>query len=119
VHVAETREKAWDECEAALHFWIGFYRRRGFEMPQPPVGELRKTPGAGIFGQPFAVGTPDEVVEALSVHKGVDLDEMVLQFNHAGMPPEPVANSMRLFASEVMQELRTWGRAPSELQRSL
>jgi alkanesulfonate monooxygenase SsuD/methylene tetrahydromethanopterin reductase-like flavin-dependent oxidoreductase (luciferase family) len=112
VHVGETREKAWDECEAALHWWIGFYRRRGFDMPQPPVGELRDTPGAGIFGQPFAVGTPDDVIEALSVHKGVDLDEMVIQFNHAGMGPEPVANSMTLFAKEVMPELRTWGRAP-------
>jgi alkanesulfonate monooxygenase SsuD/methylene tetrahydromethanopterin reductase-like flavin-dependent oxidoreductase (luciferase family) len=119
VHVAETREKAWDECEAALHFWIGFYKRRGFDMPQPPVGELRNTPRAGIFGQPFAVGTPDDVIEMLSVHKGVDVDEMVIQFNHAGMPPGPVANSMRLFAREIMPELRTWGRVTSELQRSL
>jgi alkanesulfonate monooxygenase SsuD/methylene tetrahydromethanopterin reductase-like flavin-dependent oxidoreductase (luciferase family) len=109
VHVAETREQAWDECEAALHWWVSFYKARGFDMPLPPVGEMRDTPGAGIFGQPFAVGTPDDVLEGISKHKNEDIDEMVIQFNHPGMPPEYVRSSMELFARELMPEVNTWG----------
>jgi alkanesulfonate monooxygenase SsuD/methylene tetrahydromethanopterin reductase-like flavin-dependent oxidoreductase (luciferase family) len=109
VHLAESHEQAWDEAERALHWWVTFYRRRGFDMPLPPVGELRDTPGAGIFGQPFAVGTPDEVLEALRRHEHTDLDEMVIQFNHPGMAAEHVRSSMTLFANELMPEVQRWG----------
>lgn len=110
VHVAPTREQAWDEASRSLHWWVTFYRRRGFDMPLPSVEDMRNTPGVGIFGQPFAVGTPEDVLSALERHKDVDLDEMVIQFNHPGMPPQPVARSMSLFASELMPELRGWGK---------
>jgi len=113
VHVAPTRDQAWDEAERSLHWWITFYRRRGFEMLLPPAQQMRSTPGIGIFGQPFAVGTPEEVLATLERHKDVDLDEIVIQFNHPGMAPEHVASSMRLFAAELMPELRTWGKAPA------
>jgi alkanesulfonate monooxygenase SsuD/methylene tetrahydromethanopterin reductase-like flavin-dependent oxidoreductase (luciferase family) len=114
VHVAPTREQAWDEAERALHWWVTFYRRRGFDMPLPPVGEMRHTPGVGIFGQPFAVGAPEDVLSVLERHKDVDLDEMVIQFNHPGMGAAEVARSMRLFASELMPEVKRWGRAGAE-----
>ena len=113
VHVAPTREQAWDEAERALHWWVTFYRQRGFEMPLPRVEEMRSTPEVGIFGQPFAVGTPDEVLSVLESHKGVDLDEMVIQFNHPGMGADAVARSMRLFATELMPEVKRWGRQPA------
>jgi hypothetical protein len=93
---------------------VTFYRRRGFDMPLPPVEEMRHTPGVGIFGQPFAVGTPEDVLSVLERHKGVDLDEMVIQFNHPGMGPAEVAGSMRLFASELMPEVKRWGRASAQ-----
>ena len=109
VHVAETRERAWDEAESALHWWVSFYRARGFDMPLPPLGELRNTPGAGIFGQPFAVGTPDDVLQAISKHRNEDIEEMVIQFNHPGMAAEHVRSSMELFARELMPEVSTWG----------
>jgi len=110
VHLAPTRDQAWDEAERALHWWVTFYRRRGFDMPLPPVEEMRSTPGVGIFGQPFAVGTPDDVLAVLERHKYVDLDEMVIQFNHPGMGASEVARSMRLFAAELMPEVKGWGR---------
>lgn len=110
VHVAPTREQAWDEAERALHWWVTFYRRRGLDMPLPPVEEMRETPGVGIFGQPFAVGTPDDVMSVRERHKDVDLDEMVIQFNHPGMGADAVARSMRLFAGELMPEVKRWGR---------
>jgi alkanesulfonate monooxygenase SsuD/methylene tetrahydromethanopterin reductase-like flavin-dependent oxidoreductase (luciferase family) len=112
VHVAPTRDQAWDEAERALHWWVTFYRSRGFDMPLPAVEDMRGTPGVGIFGQPFAVGTPDDVMAALERHKDVDLDEMVIQFNHPGMGASEVARSMRLFASELMPELSRWGPQP-------
>ena len=111
VHIAPTSDQAWDEAERALHWWVTFYRRRGFDMPLPAVHEMRNTPGVGIFGQPFAVGTPDDVLAVLERHRGVDLDEMVVQFNHPGMEAEAVARSMRMFADELMPEVRRWGRA--------
>jgi hypothetical protein len=60
---------------------------------------------------PFAVGTPDEVLEALSVHKDVDIDELVIQFNHPGMTGEQINRSMKLFAKELLGEIRGWGQA--------
>ena len=44
------------------------------------------------------------------------MDEMAIQFHHPGMDPRAVAASMRLFAAELMPEIRTWGR-PGEAQR--
>lgn len=107
--MAPTRDQAWDEAERALHWWVTFYRSRGFDMPLPPVEEMRNTPGVGIFGQPFAVGTPDDVMAVLERHKEAELDEMVIQFNHPGMGAEAVARSMRMFATELMPEVKRWG----------
>lgn len=113
VHVAETTDRAWDEAEDALDWWIEFYNRRGFDMPRPAKGEMRNTPSPGIFGQPFAVGTPDEVLDGMRKHEGVDLDEIVVQFNHPGMDPAHIRTSMKLFAREIMPEVRTWPRGQS------
>lgn len=110
VHLAPTRDQAWDEVQEAMHWWVTFYRRRGFQMPLPAVEQMRHTPDVGIFGQPFAVGTPEDVLSVLERHKDVDLDELVLQFNHPGVGPEQVGRSMRMFASELMPEIRRWGR---------
>jgi alkanesulfonate monooxygenase SsuD/methylene tetrahydromethanopterin reductase-like flavin-dependent oxidoreductase (luciferase family) len=108
VHVAASREQAWDECEAALHWWVSFYRARGFEMPLPPLGELRNSPEAGIFGQPFAVGTPEEALAVIDRYRGVPMDELVVQLHHPGMEAAVTDPSMRLFAAELMPELRGW-----------
>lgn len=113
VHLAPTRDQAWDEVQEAMHWWITFYRRRGFQMPLPAVEEMRNTPDVGIFGQPFAVGTPEDVLSVLERHRDVDLDELVIQFNHPGLGPEPVARSMRMFASELMPEISRWGKQPA------
>jgi alkanesulfonate monooxygenase SsuD/methylene tetrahydromethanopterin reductase-like flavin-dependent oxidoreductase (luciferase family) len=111
VHLAPTREQAWDECEAGLHWWIGFYRSRGIDMPHPPIGELRDTPGAGIFGMPFGIGTPEDVIEVVAMHRDADIDELVIQFNHPGMTGAQINASMKLFADELLPEIRGWGKA--------
>ena len=109
IHVADTREQAWDEAEAGLHWGVEFYRRRGVDMPLPPVGELRRTLNAGIYGVPFAVGTPDDVLRGLSVYRDEPLDQLALQFHAPGMNVEHVKRSMRSFAREIMPEIRSWG----------
>jgi hypothetical protein len=78
-------------------------------MPLAPVGELRNDPNAGIYGVPFAVGTPDEVLKTLSAYRDLPMDEMAIQFNHPGMAAAHVENSMRMFAGELLPEIRTWG----------
>lgn len=65
VHIADTRDQAWDACERQVHWSVEFYRRRGMDMPLPPVEQLRSRPGAGIYAVPFAIGTPDEVMKKL------------------------------------------------------
>jgi alkanesulfonate monooxygenase SsuD/methylene tetrahydromethanopterin reductase-like flavin-dependent oxidoreductase (luciferase family) len=113
VHVAATREQAWDEAEEALHWGVEFYRRRGVDMPLPPVGELRHSPNAAIYGVPFAVGTPDDVMLALGAYRDEPLDQLALQFHAPAMSTEDVQRSMRLFAREIMPEIRKWGRQPA------
>src|SRR5690242_12422193 len=62
VHVAETREQAWDDAEQHLYYMMSTYDRRLkeaadlpwsqalFSCPQvPPPGEMRKTPGLTFF----------------------------------------------------------------------
>jgi alkanesulfonate monooxygenase SsuD/methylene tetrahydromethanopterin reductase-like flavin-dependent oxidoreductase (luciferase family) len=111
VHVADTTDQAWDEAERGLHWWVEFYRRRGMQMPLAPVGELRHDPKAAIYGVPFAVGTPDQVLDKLRAYQDLPMDEMAIQFHHPGMDPRAVAASMRLFAAELLPEIRAWGAA--------
>lgn len=113
LHVAATRQAAWDQAEAALHWFASFYLRRGVpatNMPLPAIGELRARPDFTLFGQPFVVGTPDDVNDALTRHRDADLDELTLAFNHAGMERAHVRDAMTLFARELAPELRGWGR---------
>jgi len=109
VHVAPTRAQAWDEAEEALWWGVEFYRRRGVNMPLPPVGELRRTPNAGIYGVPFAVGTPEDVLRGLAIYRDEPLEQLALQFHAPGMNVEHVRRSMRDFAREIMPEIRKWG----------
>jgi alkanesulfonate monooxygenase SsuD/methylene tetrahydromethanopterin reductase-like flavin-dependent oxidoreductase (luciferase family) len=108
VHIAPTREQAWDEAERALHWWISFYHAHHRAPPPPPLGELRATPGIGLFGLPFAVGTVDDVLAALMAHQSADLDELVIAFNHPGMDAAAVRRSMTTFADELMPAIRLW-----------
>jgi alkanesulfonate monooxygenase SsuD/methylene tetrahydromethanopterin reductase-like flavin-dependent oxidoreductase (luciferase family) len=111
VHLAPTQQQAWDEAEVGAHWCVDFYRRRGWDMPLPPVGELRRTPGAGIYGIPFHIGTPDEVLRGLERYRDDPLDQICLQFRAPGMDLATVRRSMQLFAREVMPEMRRWGSA--------
>jgi alkanesulfonate monooxygenase SsuD/methylene tetrahydromethanopterin reductase-like flavin-dependent oxidoreductase (luciferase family) len=108
LHLAENKEKAWDECEAGMQWCMEFYKRRGFPMPAPPVGEFRKVGQA--YHAPIPVGTQDDVLKTLSAYKDAPCDEMVVWFGYPGMPHEVAKRSMRQFVKECMPEIESWGR---------
>ena len=110
VHIGDTTEQAWDECEKQVHWGVEFTRRRGMDMPLPPVEQLRHTPGAGIYAVPFCIGTVDEVMEKLSAYRNEPMDQIGLQFRAPGQANEHVHRSMRTFAREIMPEIRSWGK---------
>lgn len=113
IHIAESREKAWDEAEEGFHWGVEFYRRRGVEIPLPPVGELRRTPDAGVYGVPFIIGTVDDAMKGIGVYRDTPMEQIALQFSAPGMDPEHVARAMRLFAKEIMPEVNSWGAVPA------
>jgi alkanesulfonate monooxygenase SsuD/methylene tetrahydromethanopterin reductase-like flavin-dependent oxidoreductase (luciferase family) len=118
VHVADSRDKAWDAVEAGLHQVLHFYRTHGnptagsrFAEPLgalPPIGEFRHVRGIGFGGAPFAVGTPDDVIAALDQFRGKQLTHLSLNLHQPGQDSASVRHSMRLFAKELMPALKTW-----------
>jgi alkanesulfonate monooxygenase SsuD/methylene tetrahydromethanopterin reductase-like flavin-dependent oxidoreductase (luciferase family) len=120
VHVAENRTKAWDESEEGIHWSMSFYGGRGpnkhypatsVHKPIPPVGRLRQESENVAYGLTPAVGSPEDVLRILSAYRDADVDQLVPNFHYPGMNFEHVKRSMRMFAKEVMPEIRKWGRA--------
>jgi alkanesulfonate monooxygenase SsuD/methylene tetrahydromethanopterin reductase-like flavin-dependent oxidoreductase (luciferase family) len=74
----------------------------------PPVGEFRDIPDIGHGGQPFAVGTPDEVMRALEPYRGRYLTHLSLNLHQPGQDSQTVRRSMRLFAEHLMPALKAW-----------
>jgi alkanesulfonate monooxygenase SsuD/methylene tetrahydromethanopterin reductase-like flavin-dependent oxidoreductase (luciferase family) len=118
VHLAETREKAWDEAEAGLHQVLYFYRIRvdlqsatftgGVLDRLPSVGEFRNVSGIGHRGTPFVVGTADEVARALEAYRDKRLTHLSLNFHQPGMETGTVRRSMAMFAKELMPSVKAW-----------
>ena len=118
VHIADTREQAWDETEAGLHQVLHFYRTRvdlqsatsaaGVLGRLPTVGRFRNVPGIGHRGTPFVVGTPDEVGRALEAYRDKRLTHLSLNFHQPGMDTKAVRRSMAMFAKELMPIIRAW-----------
>ena len=118
VHLAATRERAWNEAEAGLHQVLHFYRTRvdlqsatsaaGVLDQLPPIGEFRNVPGIGHRGSPFVVGTPDEVGRALEAYRDKQLTHLSLNFHQPGMDTKAVRRSMTMFAKALMPSVRKW-----------
>jgi alkanesulfonate monooxygenase SsuD/methylene tetrahydromethanopterin reductase-like flavin-dependent oxidoreductase (luciferase family) len=107
-HVAENRERAWDDCEAGLHWIVEYYNKFGMNIPLAPLGQFRKPENAVIHGKPLAIGTPDQVLRILSAYRNEPMDELAIEFYHPGQDVESVKRSMRLFAKEVLAEVKRW-----------
>lgn len=119
IHVAETREQAWDEAQYGVHWWMNFHR----EVTGAPTGwsggapfdklpapeDLRKYEDICFLpGTPILVGSPDDVAEQLlQSYRGEHgrFTQLALAFRHAGMGTSEVRRSMELFKSEVLPRL--------------
>lgn len=120
IHIAPTREQAWDEAQHGIHWWMQFHRINtgapagmtptGPLMPELPAAEqLRDVDGLTFMpGMPCYVGTPDEVLENLLADcagRHGRITQLVLAFRHAGMRTPEVRRSMELFRKEVLPNL--------------
>src|SRR5207249_3290478 len=75
---------------------------RPVQRPGPPILV------AAMGGQPFAVGTPDEVMRSLEAYRGRQLTHLSLNLHQPGQDSASVRRSMRLFARELMPVLKAW-----------
>ena len=58
-------------------------------------------------------GTPDQAIEKLrTLHQALGIAAFNPSFSFAGMPVDVAERSLRLFATEVMPELKTWDAPP-------
>ncbi|HUY18669.1 MAG TPA: LLM class flavin-dependent oxidoreductase [Candidatus Binataceae bacterium] len=125
VHVAETTEKAWDEAEPHIHYYMEKHyamieadtllRRTSAplgasgkpDLSVPPLGELRKT-GRGPYGPAF-IGSPDAIIKQLEeLFRTHPMDEMSPSLGLPGMDPKVARHSMELFAREVMPHFKNF-----------
>jgi len=113
IHLANTREQAWDEAEDGIHWTFEFYAR--YNGPQstpmmiglptvPPLGELRTAPLRG----PLIVGTPEDALAFLEMFRGSGLRQIPFDFHHPGLSTTVVRQSMELFAEKVLPVLKTF-----------
>jgi alkanesulfonate monooxygenase SsuD/methylene tetrahydromethanopterin reductase-like flavin-dependent oxidoreductase (luciferase family) len=114
-YLAAKREKAWDECEFGLHYLLtryGNWIAEANDVPGdesytriPPVGELRKSNDAGMIGEGFMVGTPEDAItqiEQIEHHA----THLALGLALPGIEPKKIRASMKLFADKVIPHFR-------------
>ncbi|MFI6956574.1 LLM class flavin-dependent oxidoreductase [Nocardia sp. NPDC050408] len=120
VHVAETREQAWDEAQYGAHWYMNFHRTRnnwpaGYTSSGPletlPAPERLRNVDGLLFmpGMPIYIGTPDFVREELLADikgRGGRISQLALHFRLPGMRTPEVERSMELFRAEIMPHLQ-------------
>jgi len=119
-YLATKREKAWDECEFGLHYLLtryGNWIAEANDVPGdekytriPPVGELRKSNDAGMIGDGFMVGTPDDAIAQIEQIEHY-ATHLALGLALPGIEPKKIRASMKLFAEKVIPHFRRKGRA--------
>ncbi|MYE41519.1 MAG: LLM class flavin-dependent oxidoreductase [Chloroflexi bacterium] len=100
VNVAENEAKARDGFEKTINNYLGTLGRGSGRGASRAASLDYET----VLDEYAAVGTPEQVAEKLDKFKGMyGPDGFICWFNTGGMiPHEDVANSMSLFAEEVM-----------------
>jgi alkanesulfonate monooxygenase SsuD/methylene tetrahydromethanopterin reductase-like flavin-dependent oxidoreductase (luciferase family) len=112
VCVADSKDRGWEIAGPGLEYFVNFYQLRKDLQGVPSANEaitqdMLRSGNAGFWSA--AVGTPDDVIAALTPfaagHLG-RLTELACAFRHPGMRNDDTHRSMRLFAEHVMPALR-------------
>lgn len=105
----------WPLVRDGISHQLGVYAgwNAGTDVPGRPLEVM--PPKESDIKRTTAFGTPDEVAEALTdltrILGRYSESHLVLRFHYPGMPAEPAARSIELFAREVAPRLReTAGR---------
>lgn len=122
IFVAARHDRAWDDAEAGAHYMMSCYGRwfveandlpgdQAFGASLPPVGKLRHSETASLFGEPLIIGTPDEAIAGIEDYtRRTRVTHLVGAMALPGIDPRKVRRSMELFAKEVIPPLRRKAR---------
>lgn len=119
IHIAETRDQAWDEAQHGIHWWMQYHRTNtgapvgmtpDGPLPElPPAERLRHVDGLTFLPRnPIYVGTPNDVRQGLlqdCAGRHGRITQLSLAFRHPGMRTSEVRRSMELFRTEVLPHL--------------
>ena len=117
-YVAETKDRAWDDCAQPLNHVMSQYQAWAEESGDvtgdgiaeakvPSPEELKASQYCESFGRSAIIGDPESVLEELTAaHRESPGTHLTLMMSLPGADPRRTRNSMELFAREVMPELK-------------
>ena len=112
VHMAPSRDQAWDEAQEHVHWMLtvyGGWLEESGDMPDapptifkpPPAAELRRTKEPTLFSP--IIGSTDDVARGLDEFLGkTRTTHLVLGMHLPGLDPKLTRRSMETFAQELM-----------------
>ena len=118
VHVAPSREEAWENCAKALHYTNKKYSQWFAEANDSPgddqglddiksVEEIIRTQHFDFFGEDSIVGTPADVTEMIADYQSRGrMTHLVMGMAMSGLAPNLIRNSMDLFSRDVMPHFK-------------
>jgi alkanesulfonate monooxygenase SsuD/methylene tetrahydromethanopterin reductase-like flavin-dependent oxidoreductase (luciferase family) len=127
VFVASRHDKAWDDAEAGAHYMMSCYGKwfveandlpgdQAYGADIPPIGKLRNSETAALFGESLMIGTPDEAIAGIEDYTSrTRVTHLVAAMALPGIDPRKVHRSMELFAKEVMPHF--WRKARKQAKK--
>ncbi|MGD9603479.1 MAG: LLM class flavin-dependent oxidoreductase [Gammaproteobacteria bacterium] len=115
VHIARTREQAWQAAAPHVHEILTTYNRKLREAgipappggffgvdPLPPPAALAEAAGLHFYGAPMIIGTPEDAIRELERSAAAaPVTHQIMWMQIGGLDPRLTEDSMRLFAAEV------------------
>jgi len=118
IHVAKSREQAWETAAKSLHYTASCYAKwfaeandkpGDAEVPArlPSVDEIIAKQELDMFGELAIVGTPEDAKEMLADYLSRGrVTHLVCGMAFAGLSPHHVRSSMEIFAKDVIPAFR-------------
>lgn len=118
VHVAQSREQAWETAAQSLHYTASRYAEWFAEANDKPgddqadkaipsVDEIIRSQSFDVFGEQAMVGTPEDVKDMISDYvKRGRVTHLVCGMAMSGLDPHHIRNSMEMFAKDVIPAFR-------------